>query len=109
MISKQEQRAEMDYLKSVLYVLEKEIAKNNFKVFEIKSTLAYDLWNKFGKSSNDDATKKNHFNCNNLSYTLVITRPIEINTTEGKKNLLRGYASIKSDGNKTRIMGVFGK
>ena len=84
---------------------------NGFAVYEINSGLAQDLWNKFGFRNGDDATKKNHFACNNLSYQLKIEKPltinVKINNCYTKKNLLCGYAVIKSDGNKVRLMGCF--
>ena len=84
---------------------------NGFAVYEINSGLAQDLWNKFGFRNGDDATKKNHFSCNNLSYQLKIEKPltinVKINNCYTKKNLLCGYAVIKSDGNKVRLMGCF--
>lgn len=84
---------------------------STFAVYEIKSTVATDLWNKFGFRNNDDATKKNHFACNNQSYQLKIEHPmmvnVKINNCYTKKNLLCGYAVIKSDGNKVRLMGCF--
>jgi len=84
---------------------------NGFAVYEIKDTVATDLWNKYGFRNSDDATKKNHFSCNNQSYQLKIEHPmmvnVKINNCYTKKNLLCGYAVIKSDGNKVRLMGCF--
>lgn len=92
--------------------VEKIVKSNNcFSVYEIKDTVATDLWNKFGFRNNDDATKKNHFSCNNQSYQLKIEHPMMVNVKIDncyiKKNLLCGYAVIKSDGNKVRLMGCF--
>lgn len=92
--------------------VEKIVKSDNcFAVYEIKSTVATDLWNKYGFHNSDDATKKNHFACNNQSYQLKIEHPMMVNVKIKdcyvKKNLLCGYAVIKSDGNKVRLMGCF--